>query len=517
MSEAWSLRLRAVAALGAIAVLALYYFQTAPANGDFWWYDSSRHAMNGVFIHDFLLGGGLRDPIRFATDYYQRYPAVNVGFYPPFFYLSSVPMLLLLGTNHVASQATVSLYVLLAGSMSYLLLRRAMGPLTAGAAVLAMLSLAPFALWSRQVQLDVPAVAMLLVTSYALLRYLELGGRRWLYLSALFLGLAMLTRVQAMFAVPAYLYFLFLHRHPDPAPLRHRLAALVLMGCVAAPAALMMAHFSRVNQSLATSVPGMPGLWTLENWTWYLKQLPQQFGWPCIVLVAAGMAAIVRSAAQRKLPLAGRILLAFAICAWLFFTIVSNKDGRFNLPGITFLFLAAAAGLAQYGGRLAPVAVPVLAAWQLSQLALMPPVPYVAGFREAAQLAAEVAPRNSNVLISAHRDGSFIYDLRTLGSRPDLGVRRADKLFVEIAIMRELGIKDRGYGKAEILQVLAQNRIDTIVIQPGYLADQPAMAAFESMLSENTLYHKVRAIPMRGKLDKPEKELVIYSKAAAIN
>jgi len=83
--------------------------------------------------------------------------------------------------------------------------------------------------------------------------------------------------------------------------------------------------------------------------------------------------------------------------------------------------------------------------------------------------------------------------------------------------MRELGIKDRGYGKAEILQVLAQNRIDTIVIQPGYLADQPAMAAFESMLSENTLYHKVRAIPMRGKLDKPEKELVIYSKAAAIN
>ncbi len=517
MSEALALRLRALAALGAIAMLALYYFHTAPTNGDFWWYDASRHAMNGVFIRDFLLDGGLLDPLRFAADYYQRYPAVNVGFYPPFFYLSSVPVLLVLGANHAASQAAVSLYVLLAGSMSYLLLRRLLGPLTAGAAVLAMLSLAPFALWSRQVQLDVPALAMLLATGYALLRYLELGGRLWLYLSALLMGLAMLTRVQAMFAVPAFLYFLFLHRHANPAPLRQRLAAFVLMGCVTAPAVLMVAHFSQVNQSLATAVPGMPGLWTLENWTWYLRRLPQQFGWPCIVLVIVGLGAIVRAAALRKLPPVARVLLAFALCAWLFFTVVSNKDGRFNLPGITFLFLAAVAGLATIGGRLAPVAIPALAAWQLAQLALMPPVPYVAGFKEAAQLAAELAPRNSNVLISAHRDGNFIYDLRTLDLRPDVGVRRADKLFVEIAIMRELGIRDLGYGRREILQLLAQHRIDTIVIQPGYLADQPAMAAFESLLGEDTLYRKVRTIPMRGTLDKPEKELVIYSKRAAAN
>lgn len=517
MSEKLSLRLHAVAAMGAITILALYYFHTAPTDGDFWWYDASRHAMNGVFIHDFLLDGGMLDPVHFANDYYQRYPAVNVGFYPPFFYLSSVPVLLMLGANHAASQAAVSLYVLLAGSMSYLLLRRILGALTAVAAVLAMLSLAPFALWSRQVQLDVPAVAMLLATSYALLRYLELGGRLWLYLSALLLGLAMLTRVQAMFAVPAFLYFLFLHRHANPAPLRHRLAALVLMGCVTAPAVLMVAHFSQVNQSLATAVPGMPGLWTPENWTWYIKRLPQQYGWPGMILVAVGLGVLVRAAAQRKLAPVVQVLLAFAVCAWLFFTIVSNKDGRFNLPGITFLYLAAVAGLAMGGGRLAPLVLPAFAAWQLAQLALMPPVPYVAGFKEATQVAAQLAPRNSNVLISAHRDGSFIYDLRTLNLRPDVGVRRADKLFVDIAIMRELGIKDRGYGKAEILQLLAQHRIDTIVIQPGYLADQPAMAAFESLLREDAFYRKVRAIPMRGTLDKPERELVIYSKVAATN
>ncbi|TFW24326.1 ArnT family glycosyltransferase [Duganella callida] len=507
-------RWRAAAALAAIAALALYYFHSAPTDGDFWWYDASRHAMNGVFLRDFLLDGGLRDPFQFARDYYQRYPAVNVGFYPPLFYLSAVPLLVLLGASHAVAQAMVSLYALLAGAMAWLLLRRQLGPLTAGAAVLALLSLAPFALWSRQVQLDVPAIAVLLASSWALTRYTEQGGRKWLYLSAVLLGCAMLTRVQAVFAVPVMGYFLFLHRQPAPAPLRQRLIALALMGCVAAPAVLMAAYFARVNQTLATAVPGMPGLWTFENWTWYVRCLPQQFGWPCIALVLAGLAGIVRAAWQRRLPPPALVLLAFTVCAWVFFTVVSNKDSRFNLPGIAFLFLTAAYGLSLLGARLASLALPALALWQLVQLALMPPVPFVAGFKQAAQVAAQLTPARRNVLISAHRDGSFIFDLRTATTRADIGVRRADKLLVEIAIMRGIGIRDSGLGKPEIVRLLERNRIDTIVAQPGYLADQPAMDAFESMLRDGTPFRLVRVIPMSGKLDKPEKELLVYSRSA---
>jgi hypothetical protein len=37
-----------------LACLAAYFFLTSPTDGDFWWFDSSRHAMNGVFLLDLL-------------------------------------------------------------------------------------------------------------------------------------------------------------------------------------------------------------------------------------------------------------------------------------------------------------------------------------------------------------------------------------------------------------------------------------------------------------------------------
>ena len=73
-------------ALLPIVALAVYYFASSPTNGDFWWYDSSRHAMNGVFLRDFVMEGGLLHPIHFSSTYYEKYPGINIGFYPPFFF-----------------------------------------------------------------------------------------------------------------------------------------------------------------------------------------------------------------------------------------------------------------------------------------------------------------------------------------------------------------------------------------------------------------------------------------------
>jgi hypothetical protein len=503
-------------ALAPIAALVLFYFLTSPTGGNFWWYDSSRHAMNGVFLRDLLVEGGLLHPIRFATEYYQQYPAVNIGFYPPFFYISSVPMLLLFGASHAVSQSVVALYAFGLGALTWLISRRAMDALSATVTALAVLALAPVALWSRQVQLDVPAVAVYLLTAYALIRHLESGHQGWLFGAAVALGVGMLTRAQGVFMVPVVLFFLFGQRYAQRPPFARRALATVLAGLIALPAVAMVAYFQKINQAQATAMPGMPQLWSLENWTWYAEKLPEQVGWPALALMITGLLATAWQGWKGRLPVALKVLAACGICAWILFTMVSNKDPRFNLPGVLFLFVLAANGLYLRAPRAARVLLPVLAGWLLFQLSMSGPIPEVNGFTEAVAATQAITPKKANVLISAHRDGSFIYDMRTQGQRRDIGVRRADKLFVEMHIMRSLGIRDRQLDQGAILAMLDLAKVTTVVVQPGYLGDLPSMQNFQALLDQGKYYDKVQTVVMGGNTDRDEKVLVIYKRKAAL-
>ena len=500
------------AVVATIAGLALALFMTTPTNGDFWWFDASRHAMNGVFLRDFLLEGGLFNPIGFAKAYYQQYPAINIGFYPPFLYMSSVPFLTIFGASHAVSQAVVTLYALGAGVMAYLICQQAMDKLSSLATALAVMAMPAMALWARQVQLDVPAVALLLATAWALIRFLQSGRSRWLMMTALFLGLAMLTRMQAGYAAPAVGLLALFHRVPQRPPLRVWVMAAVLFLVLALPSVASAIYFSKVAGSLAGAMPDMPALWSLDNWTWYANVLPEQVSVPIVFLIVAGLiaAAIVAIRSGASIPM--KVVAAFALSSWIFFSVVSNKEPRFNLPSLPFLFMLAAFGIYQLSGLLARVLLVLAAAWLCYLSVAVAQVPVADGFREAARLAQQYTPPGQNVLISAHRDGSFVFDMRTTGHRRDIGIRRADKLFVEINIMRQLGIKDQNLDREGVKAILDGQRIAVVVAQTGYLEDQRSMQEFQRLLDEGGAFKVVGRVAMRGDVRKDEKELVVYAR-----
>lgn len=495
-----------------IFALVLYYFVTAPTNGDFWWYDSSRHAMNGVFLRDFLMEGGLLHPLQFVSAYYEKYPAINIGFYPPFFYMSSVPLLLLFGTTHAVSQAAVVLYTFGLGLCTVMLCRRMMDSVSAVATAVCVLALAPIALWSRQVQLDVPAVTIFIFAAYALIRHLDEGKQNWLFIAATVMGLGVLTRVQGAFMAPVWLYFIFVRNYPGRPPLARRVLASLLGAVIALPAVAMAAYFAKTNQALALAMPGMPSLWSWNNWIWYVAQLPEQVGYPALVFMAAGLGAAIWLGFQGKATLELKVIAAFGVCAWIFFTVVSNKDPRFNLPGVVLMFIVAACALRMVLARAGRVLIPLLALGLLFQVHEQPSIPVVQGFERAVAAAAAIAPPSSNILVSAHRDGNFIYDLRTQSARRDIGVRRADKLLVEIHIMQQLGVRDRGLSQSDILDILDKQKLDTVVFQPGYLDDQPTMRNLSELLEHSGRFVKVAAIPLQGQTDRNEQQLIIYRK-----
>ena len=47
--------------------------------------DADRIMMDGVFIHDFLKDLPLTHIYQYTTEYYAQYPALSIGYRPPFF------------------------------------------------------------------------------------------------------------------------------------------------------------------------------------------------------------------------------------------------------------------------------------------------------------------------------------------------------------------------------------------------------------------------------------------------
>ena len=59
--------LAATVALFLVATLLL--FVTAPHDGEFWWSDAPRHALNGAFVKDLVAAHPWHDPAGWAMQY----------------------------------------------------------------------------------------------------------------------------------------------------------------------------------------------------------------------------------------------------------------------------------------------------------------------------------------------------------------------------------------------------------------------------------------------------------------
>jgi hypothetical protein len=93
-----------------LAVATTVLYVTAPKNGDFWWSEAPRNALNGAFILDLLRELPFDDPVSWAVDYYYQYPALTILFYPPLFHAVLAVFYLVFGVSHATAVACVSAF-----------------------------------------------------------------------------------------------------------------------------------------------------------------------------------------------------------------------------------------------------------------------------------------------------------------------------------------------------------------------------------------------------------------------
>jgi len=494
-------------ALIVLAIACAVLFATAPKGGDFWWSDAPRHALNGAFVKD-LVAALPHDPRGYAMDYYLKYPALTILFYPPLLYAVLAPFYAVLGVSHVTAQLVVTLFYFAFAAGSFALARLWLPTRLALAMAVTMCFVPEIALWGRQVMLEIPAFALLIWGLYFALRYREAARAPHLYLAAACLVFALYAKLSVVFAVPVVAILLLQAR--GLALLRDRhvwiVAGLTVLGLV--PLAAITFMFGQGNvQSVVGIDDAVASRATLAGWLWYLARLPEQLGWPLLALCAAGIVwvALKRRAVQHL----GFLVLWFAI-GYAFFSSIDLKEARHSvfilwplvLAGFLLLHLALPATLARAAAGLAAVAT---IAWTL----IVVPVPYVGGYAQAVDYIARHAPRNATVVFSGKRDGAFVFDMRAREDRRDIDVIRADKLLLRVAIRRELGVEEKSASVAEIAKMMDDYGVSYIVAQSDFWTDLQTMANLQTALRSGH-FEEVARIAVAANVPVEDRELRIY-------
>ncbi len=484
-----------------LAALCIALFLAAPVGGDFSNADAPRHALNGVFLRDFAVQHPFAHPFRWAVDYYLQWPALSFGFYPPAFSAVEALFFGVFGVSHAVAQATVTLFCFVLGCSAYRLGRAVLSPPAALAAAVLLLGAPAMTLWERQVMLDVPAQAMMVLGLVFVARFCETGRTVHLVCAGLGLLVALNTKFETAFiAVPAAVaigvargWRVFLAR---------RMLAMAALGAVGvAPALLMLFYLGKSDwDNVAGLAAGHPAL-SIARWSEYAGLLPSQLGWPVLVLAVPGAALLWR----RTRPPPGRrwiaaLLLTWFVVGYAFFSAIRQHEARHDLYIVYPLVLCAAtaldAALSRLSAKLAPVAA--VLAFAITVQAL--PVRRVTGYREIADDVARTAPPGTVILSSAFRDGNLIFDLRTHADRTDLHVIRANKLILKFAVDRTWGVVQASYDRAGLLRLLQERGVGLVVAQRGFWTDLGQMALLETLLNGPD-FRKVASFPIAGGLD----------------
>jgi 4-amino-4-deoxy-L-arabinose transferase-like glycosyltransferase len=514
-SDGWSFtsRWKDLACIVLLALAVILLFKSSPTQGDFWWSDAPRHAMDGVFYYELVRTLPLTHFKQWAIDYYIQYPAVTVLTYPPLFALVEAVFFSLFGVSHMTAQLTVSAFFLATAYGAYFLARCWVGHIAALSTALAFIGTPIMVLWGRQVMLEIPTFAFLLWSAYFFCRYLGSGRPRDLYLTAVLVLGAAYTKQPAIFIVAAYLLTLCLVYKKDILRRAEIWWSALLFAVGLTPLVVFTWLWGRANVQQAAG-GGWVKVARLSQTTWeYVARYewPRQLGWTLLVLATIYcLGAALRK--QWRLPKPALIFLAaWMLTGYVFFTLIAVTSSRYTIflvfPIVFFAILAIVRGLS---GKTASYVALLFAVASFAYTLVTNHVPYVSGYRAAAQYVCSMASPNSVIMFSGMRDGSFIFNVRSMPECKNLTVIRSDKLLLNVAIDRRLfGVQELGISEAKFREMFERYGIRYIVAEPGFWTDLQSMQMLMRVLHEDQ-FKLLARIPVVSNRERKESPLEIY-------
>lgn len=285
--------------------------------------DETYHTMNGVFFRDALADGAAGHPLQYAKEYYAKYPAVKMPWWPPFFPLVEAIFFLIFGISVWASRLTVLCFALLGSYFWYRIAGR-FGPRSRALVSSAIFCFLPVVMvFEKVTMLEVPQVALCLGAIYFWLRWLETERSRDLWAVAGFAVAAMLTSPASVFlALFLGLDFLFERRF-------YLLRNWQVWSALAISLAIVLSWYLFAFRSLPQTLGRGTGqafarhARAIHIILFYPSALPQQLGPVLLVLACIGAGWCLLRAARQY-----RFLLLWVFSAYLCLTLIAERETR---------------------------------------------------------------------------------------------------------------------------------------------------------------------------------------------
>jgi hypothetical protein len=450
--------------------------------------DEPAHAVTGVAFEQYLLHSLPESPKRFLVDYYQHYPKVAVGHWPPLLYVAEAAVMLVVAPS---KYALLGLQALLAGILAWLVFRELkplVGALPAVSGSLALLLNPQFRIHASMAMTESLLTLTIFGACLAFVRFAERQETRDAILFALWLSAAVLTKGTGwavLLVIPAVLL----------ATRNWKLAFAPALR----PAALLVAALCLPWQILTFGL-------VYQAWFWspgaaYSFAAAPQFAKMLFTLPGLGMAGAALIGASSTLIgdwKAGRTRAYWAAlagligAAWLFHVIIpAGIESRMMIIALPPILILAAAGAGQLAWRIAPrrqrqAAGAIYACLALVTIAISLPVeakPQFGFIPVAEALDSMMPPGSAALLVSdALGEGAIISEVALRRPSPSVYLLRGTKV---LASQNWLGRDYRSlvHSGDECARLLASVPIDVLVVDRRRSADrQPFFDYVEAML-----------------------------------
>ena len=313
------------------------------SQGEFFFHtDEMYHAMNGLFVRDFLVDHPIHHPVQYAYEYYAKYPAVALPHWPPLFYIAEGIAFLVFGISPWASRLVVLGFATLAIYFWYRI-AVPLGPRYRAFLSAVILSSLPYILvYERLTMLEIPALAMCLGAIYFWLKFLDSERGRHLWTLAGFAVAGFLTSQTMIFVVFFVVMHLIVERRFQLLKRADVWLALLASTAATLPWYLLTQRTERVPLgTMMGRVSGYGFKHLAEGiaYTYYPLELYKKFGAPLLGLACIGLVL-----ALVKWSRGSRLLLVWIFSAYVCFVLISEKDPRHTIlwiPPLLYLALTA--------------------------------------------------------------------------------------------------------------------------------------------------------------------------------
>lgn len=424
--------------------------------------DASRHAMNGVMIYDFLRSGDYGDPLAFAKEYYQTYPATSLPYHAPLLPMIEALFFAVLGVNLLASRLVVSLFAGVMAFVLYKLVRHTHhSDWLAVACVLVCFALPICHILTTDVMLEVPSMAVALWAIYQLRDISDQYSMRRALAFAVIGGLAVWTKQHTVFVGVVPFAFVLISGKWSLLLRKEIWISSAVFGafCVA----MLWVHKNYLQRGFASQFPAnteYAQAVIVHNSLFYSKWLVKMLRPGIAVIVGAS---IIGLFAQRFLGKsynrANDLYFAWAAAAIAVPVYANQYDERYVFYAIPALTTVGWIGLNTFLQLLLKRhAATSLAAGTavLFVVSLMAPTSYLTGPAQVADVVTQQSPRR--VLYCGLTDGAFVFAMRSLANEEEpVQIVRGDKIPIDDFQADRFPVFVRDYG----IDMIVLERTDT--------------------------------------------------------